>query len=79
MSETTSFFLPHLSSISAVANEVRVVYGVRIMLAEEELEGDKVQIDGYSSQPSLAGINEGRILVTIYVLDFLTHRFIAKR
>ena len=79
MSETTSFFLPHLSSISAVANEVRVVYGVRIMLAEEELEGDKVQIDGYSSQPNLAGINEGRILVTIYVLDFLTHRFIAKR
>ena len=62
-----------------MANEVRVVYGVRIMLAEEELEGDKVQIDGYSSQPSLAGINEGRILVTIYVLDFLTHRFIAKR
>ena len=79
MSETTSFFLPHLSSISAVANEVRVVYGVRIMLAEEELEGDKVQIDGYSSQPSLAGINEGRILVTICALDFLTHRFIAKR
>ena len=52
VSGTTRFFsassLIYLGTTAAVANEVKVVYGVRIILAEEE--GDKVQIDGYSSQ-----------------------------